>query len=519
MGNEQSHSGRVRMGMLWMLASSLVAKGGSFIAQIVLGWILLEEEFGLYAIALSVTSFIQVLKDGGTRKVLIQRGERGFDRLCADVYWIAMISNTAAAAILAALAVPAGMLYDEPMLVPMLLVMSLGTLLGTPDAMHTAALNARMEYRKLSKHQAASALIRHASTILLAVLGLGAMSLAWPWVIRSLAGWVIGRAMTGALPVWRRPRLRVWPKLVCTTLWMTAGTGALTAIRLGPYAVIGLFAPRSVLGVYYFAFQLLLQINVVVAINLQSVLLPSLSAFKNDTARHGRAVVRACAPLVLMGSLAGMAFGVGGEDVVRFVWGERWLSAAPVVQVMALVFPFRMLQSVLDPALMSRGMYRAWALIAGSQALVILAGSVVAGVYFSEPWEFAAVVGVSFVVSIALAGLLMARAISLSFGSLVRPVVSGWVCVAAVYVGVLALRESLGVGGAAPRLELAARGLVSGVVFGVSSLMVLRLVVPGMLAETLGLMPGGVGRPVGRLLRVTPRGGVSAPAAEVEPRE
>lgn len=487
-------------GIVWMLVSTLITKSASFIAQIVLGWILLKEEFGLWAIALSVTSFLQILKDGGTRKIIVQKGVGRFDRLCAPVFWIATAFNLATALVIVALAWPAAGVYESPDLVSMMLIIALGTALGSPDMMYRAKLTVDMRYRELSRFQTLSGLVRFGSTILLAVLGFGAASLAWPVLVQALFGWMYGRMSVGVLPIWGPLKLRMWPIFFHATMWMLVGAGGLTALRMGPYSILGLMHPPEVLAIYFFAYQLLVQIDVLIAYNLQSVLLPTLSAIKENHERHRAAVLRSIGTLSLAGACAGMGFGVCVEDAVRFIWADKWVESSPAVQWMAVFFAFRMLQAVLEPALLSRGLYREWAWLMVLQGVIVSLVSVLIGFWFERPWEFALFVGIGFTISMACAGCWAARIIGLRVGSVLLVVLRPWSIVLGVYALVILARWELGFGDEASRLVLLARGSGSAAVFVVAVVLALRLVLPNDLRTTLEFMPAPIKRRVSKVL-------------------
>ena len=51
-----------------MAGSSLATRVGSFAAQIALGRLLSDEDFGVYAIAISIGALASVLRDGGAHR-------------------------------------------------------------------------------------------------------------------------------------------------------------------------------------------------------------------------------------------------------------------------------------------------------------------------------------------------------------------------------------------------------------------------------------------------------------------
>ena len=501
MSERSGYRDRVKLGVVWMVLSSLVAKGGTFAAQIVLGWILLPDDFGVFSIALSVTSFVQIIRDGGMRKILVQKGERRYAGLIRPVFWIAALCNTGAALVIALLAYPMAALYGEPILAPMMLVMALGPLVGTAETIHRASLSVRMKYRELAVVNAVNGLARSASLIVFALMGFGAMSFAWPALVAAIAGWIAGVWYNGSLGVWGSLGLRLWGTLLRTTWWMMLGSGGLTVIRLGPYAILGLIVSTATLGEFYFAFQLILQFEIVVALNLQSVLLPTLSAIKDTGARHQSAVIRAVRSLTALSSIAGMGIGVIAPDLMRFVWGDRWLGAVIAVQIMAMVFPLRMVQSVIEPALMSRGRWVSWAKLMWIYAGIIVVASVLGGRMSSSAGGLALSIGIGYLISTFVLGAMSWRTLGFDRdrGGLFSNMAPSWVVVSGVYLLVLLGRAAMGINGDADRVVLGIRMIGVGLVYGAMSLITLRVLSPGVLVDLSEALPGRVS---GIVLRV-----------------
>lgn len=467
----------------------MISKGGSFVAQIVLGWILFKEDFGIYAIAISVTSLVQVLKDGGTRKIIVQKGDRRFARLCPAVFWMASGFNFATALVLLVITLPISRIYHEPKLIPIMIVLAASTLLGTPDTMYRAWLSVQHRFRDLARLQTILGLVRSGSMILLAAIGAGVMSFAWPALITVLAGWLIGRIMCGPLPIFGQLRFRLWPTLLFSSLWMFVGGAALMMLRQGPYMILGLYHEPAVLGVYFFAFQLLLQVNQMVAINFQSVLLPTLSSIGDNVQRHAGAVTRAAGGLTLIGTLIAMGLGVGIGDAVRIIWDDKWVDAIAAVQWMGLFFPFRMLQSIFEPALISRGLYRKWALLVILQSTIVLIATFIAAYTFDTAEGFAMSIGIGFVLSMVIAGGLGMHMIQVSLKKLAHSVFPIWFIGAILYVSILTIRSELGWNTSFSPPVLVLHGAISSTSFMVLFVLLARTIAPYSIHQLISTLP------------------------------
>lgn len=483
-----------------MMLATGVSKGGSFVAQIFLGWLLLKEDFGIYAIAISIASLVQVLKDGGTRKILMQRGAKRFERLCPAVFWMSLGFNTAVALILVGLSYPAALLYNEPRLTVMLLILALASFLGTPDSMYRAWLSVRLQFRHLAQNQAIQGTVQSGSMIALAWAGAGATSFVWPIVIQVLLGWFLGYRICGALPIRGRIRWRIWPALLSASLWLFMGSSAMIMLKQGPYMILGLFHDPVVIGVYFFAFQLLIQINQLVALNFQSVLLPALSSVQKNIKRHTQAVLRTSEALVVASTIMALCVGVGIHDVIRLIWDEKWVDAIPAIQWMALFFPFRMFQSVFEPALLSRGLYRIWAWLMALQAVIVLIATCFASIFASTASGFALSIGLGFMCSMIAATWIGMRSLQFPLTVLLQRTIPPYVVGTLIYGGVLLVRHQLNLNGPAGRLELLAQCVIACTTFVSLYIMFMRAMLPGSLRSFCNALPGRVGRPARRAL-------------------
>src|SRR2546426_9109659 len=81
--------------------ASLALRGLNFLGQVVLGAILIDRDFGLFAIANSVAGFILVLRDGGMQTLIVQRGASEYEELEGPAFWLGLVFNSLAGVLLA----------------------------------------------------------------------------------------------------------------------------------------------------------------------------------------------------------------------------------------------------------------------------------------------------------------------------------------------------------------------------------------------------------------------------------
>lgn len=511
---QQGLGARVGRGVSWMMLATVVGKGGSFIANIVLGWLLAKEQFGVFSVALGVASIAGVFREGGIRQVLIQKDAARYSRLSGAAFALGTRINLAAGGTLALLAPLLAAAYGMP-ITWLLITMAIGIAISTPASIYRAKLAIDLKYRKLAELTAISAAARYGFTILFAFMGFGAMSLALPWIVVSIVEALYGWRATGDRP-WSRPKAtRLWAPLFARTRWLLTGGFAITLLRQGNYVVLGFLTTELVVGVYFFAYQLVIQLNVLLAMSLQQVLLPALTKLRNAPERHREAVLRATRVMTFGGVVLALSLAVAIDPLEDIIWRGKWFDAVAAVQAMALFFPVRMLLSVMNAAMISRGKNKQWALLTLAQGAGLLVAAGIAGVFFHGPEQFAVVVGLYFATGVLAVLVIGLRSIGVRpldmLGSLTPSWAIGLGCGAAVLHADAALAEwinvpalawmeaSLGRPWGDITLQVIRAGVL-GVAFNALFILSMRALQPALLGEVVQIAPGPIARRVRKIL-------------------
>ncbi|MGC3973856.1 MAG: oligosaccharide flippase family protein [Nitrospira sp.] len=360
--------------MLWATFGTLASKSASLAAQIVLGWVLSKEDFALYAIAISSSTIILALRNGGTQRLLIQQGGRYED--CAAVFFkIALVFNAIGFLFLALAAPILSSLYESPELTMMLWIIAFSLPLNTASMVFQAKLSSDLSFQKLTQLNIWSALLRHGSMASLALLGFGPMSFVLPLIIialfETIAGWyLIGKWPPDHPLTWRGMRvvLRDSRWIMLTTL---AGILAIN----GDYLAISLLQSKETLGVYYFGFQLTFSVALLFTNGVEAVMMPTFSRLDHDQERQKIAFFKAVRVLTLGATLTCFALFIGASSLVHMLWGGKWDSAIPAVQLLALSLPIKMVMPLCRSLMEGRGEWR----LVSALLLADGVGTVIAG--------------------------------------------------------------------------------------------------------------------------------------------
>ncbi|MCG8544870.1 MAG: oligosaccharide flippase family protein, partial [Alphaproteobacteria bacterium] len=163
---------------------------------------------------------------------------------------------------------------------------------------------------------------------------------------------------------WRMslPGRSLFRAMVKPSLWIMMSMLASALVTNGDYMAIGILEDKSVVGLYFFGFQLTVAVLIMFTQSLRAVFLPSFVLLGMDRRRQEEAFLRSLgmASLLLFFVLFGMA--AVANPVIGWVWSGKWDAAVPVVEIVAVACLARVISPIARSLLEARG---AWRLVAG----------------------------------------------------------------------------------------------------------------------------------------------------------
>ena len=355
--HSQPIRGLVASGMLWATFGTLASKFASLAAQLVLGWVLSKEDFALYAIAISWSTIVLALRNGGTQRLLIQQGSKYEE--CAPVFFkIALIFNGLGFLLLALAAPALSALYESPELKVLVWIIALSLPLNTVAMVFQSKLSSDLNIRKFTQLNVWSAILRHGSTVGFALIGLGPISFVLPLIVIALLETIAGWYLVGSWPADRPLTWQGMRRVLRDSRWIMLTTLAGILAINGDYLAISLLQPKEILGVYYFGYQLTFSMAILLTNSFDAVMMPAFSRLGGDQERQKVAFLKTVRVLTLGATLACFAFVLAAEAFVHILWAGKWDSAIPVVQLLALSLPVKMVMPLCRSLLEGRGEWK-----------------------------------------------------------------------------------------------------------------------------------------------------------------
>lgn len=492
-----------------MTVATLGAKLASVVAQIILGHLLSDDDYGLYAIAIAVAIVARAMQNGGTDRYLQSRDPQQFSQMAGPAFWLGTSFNGIAAVMLSALAWPIAQWWNEPQLVWLLWVIAGSLLLQSPASVLLAGLHVDLEYRAVSRIMMISAIARQVLTIGFALLGFGPLSFVLPLLALPIIESVLALMVRPRHP-WKDASPRsVIITLLRDTRWLMLAALAMGLSLQGDYLIISTIVDTAIVGTYFFAYQLIAQVGALVSNNLRTVLVPILARMNTDPERQGSAVLRSLRALFLFMPFITLGLAVVIPSMEYLIWEGKWAGAVIPVMLLALSIPFRATLGVMNAALLATSRFRVFLAMLVIQTAGMMTGAVIG----ATTGGTAAAIALGIVIAdLLLCPLLILWNLSpyrISLRKLAAGMFTGpglaVLCAAAAYgIGSVVLPQLRLFGGQVDRIQLVFEFLLLGTTYSILYLGIVRIMLVSHLRQIARVLPDRLGAAMRRILRLGP---------------
>lgn len=319
----------------------------------VLARLLMPEDFGLIAMSSLVTELTNLLGNIGISFVLIQKSR--LRRIDLDTaFWIELAMGMGLCLLTVAASFLVDNFFKEPLIRQILWGSSVLFVISGLASIHTTLLRRQLMFKEEVLIQISILVARIGASIVLAGLGWG----VWSLVLGSITGQVFG-TLTAWYIVPFVPRLR-FDRSFLAQYWRSGGSilgsGILNYLMANlDYWVVGRRFGATELGYYQVAFSLPEELRNRLSAPLQRILFPAYSRLQDNNAAFCKGVLKSLRVL----STAVMPIAVGmtalAPDLVYVLYGEKWASVVPLLEILALGGIGRVLLGLINSMFYSRG--------------------------------------------------------------------------------------------------------------------------------------------------------------------
>lgn len=362
---------RAARGLLWLMGQTIGVKVVSFVANVVLAYFLSPHDAGLVGMAYTVLSIAGIVQFIGMQDVLVQR-QANFRRWSNAAFWMLLTVGLLGGGLTALAAPLAADLFNQPRLVGMVLLLALASPLHTTSVLPQAVLASQLRFGTSVLIGTSAAVGTSILSIVFAALGFGAYSFLLPVplvaLLQAVALWWVAHP-----PVRLAMQLRRWRFLVGDTGYNWGISVCIIIITTADHVVLSLKFPATVVGVYFWAVTFSTQLLRLLAMNLTSVLLPSLSKLQGEPERQAGAFVQAMQVLALIGIPACLLQAALAEPLVRILYADRWESVGQVLAALSVGMAFYFISGPAVSIMKARAEFRSAFFIHAVNAILMVA--------------------------------------------------------------------------------------------------------------------------------------------------
>lgn len=373
-----ARSSSVRRGLVWSTVNNLSLRLVSIAVTAVVARILTPGEFGVFFVAMTVQVILGTLAEFGLGSDLIRSDDP--ERKAPTIATLALGLAGVTSLVMALGATPIAEAFQSPEAAPVIRLMSLSVLISGMSVVPAALLQRHFEQKKIFVADGTGVVVSAVVTIVLSLLGLGAMSLAWARIASQLATTVLQYRFTRRLPSWGWSRHQM--QAIVRFGAPLAGANFLSWLLLSvDNLVVARASDAITLGLYVIAFNVSSWPMGAIGQAVRVVALPGFAQADDGQHRANRMLAPAVSLTYIAGLWIGLMIAVLAEPVVVVLFGEQWRPAAAALQGLALFGALRVVFDLVATFLIARGATRQ-VLVVQTVWIVALVPSIVVGVKY-----------------------------------------------------------------------------------------------------------------------------------------
>jgi O-antigen/teichoic acid export membrane protein len=449
-------------GLLWQFLGRGTLQVSQILVVVLLARLLTPSEYGIAGMVLVVISFEPLLASSGLAAALIQRPViTELDK--STVFWTNAAFGLLACLIGVAVSPLVADFYGNAEVEPLFAAVSVVFLVSSLSSVQANLLIREMNFRSLELRTMAATVVGAAAAISLAASGAG----AWALIAQQLAVYTVSLMLLTGFTHWR-PRL-MFSRASLRELRGFGGNASGTILMNQltyntDNVLIGRVLGASALGLYTFGYSLIMLPVTRIASPLVQVLYPVFARIQHDGPRLASLWLRSLRMMaaITLPSMLGLI--VVAPEAIDVVFGRRWHSATPVVQILATVGIAIAIQNLNGIVLQAKGETR----LVFRYSCVLFAGGLIAFIVGLQ-WGIVGVAACFAAVNVFVQPAylhLTARSIGIGLGECGRALSGVIQATAVAMAGALLTRELLVADGAPAALRLVATIAAAAALYG-----------------------------------------------------
>ena len=386
MSEPNSIADRAVTGAAWMVAFRMFSRGIGIASTLVLARLLDTTDFGIVAIAFTISAAFNSLSNVGVTENLVRHQTVGRAEL--DTGFTVQLAKGAITGVLLVAAAPlAADWFSEPRLTNVIYVLAAVFALGGLENIGIIFFRREMRFDREFQLSAIERVLTFAATLTSALL----LRSYWALVIGMLVGKIVRLIATYAMQPYRpRLGLHAWRELAGFSMWMWLSSLVYIVWFRADPLVVGSQVTKAALGLYVVALDIALLPATEIMEPIGAVLFAGFAAERNaGRDAQANAFGLAVSLMTVMAPIA-LVLSAASTEIVGVLLGAKWSAAAPIVAILTFAVVLSPFSNTAAQSLTASGKVRA------NLAVVVCASVIKVAVLY-----FAARTGDLYVIAVA----------------------------------------------------------------------------------------------------------------------
>lgn len=345
-------------GIKWTMAASIAQRVIAFGTTVVLARILSPADFGLFALAFVMIDGFGIFKSLGFDSALVRRKDEDIERACNTAFFLIPAMGMILFVILFFFAPIGAKFLNNSQVTPIIRTLALVFVIGTFGKVPQTILYRSMKFKYKSIAEVSASIVYCAIALTLALNKFGVWSLVIAYIAKTLVQVSIEWYFSGWKPKFEFDKTVAWDMFHFGKYILGGGIVWFLYSNLDNI-VVGKLLGVTMLGYYAIAMNVSTFLSQYLLDRVGFIMYPAYSRIQEDPEDVKRVMLKVLKYVSIV--LFPFSFGlfIFAPDILRLVFGEKWLPATNILRILAFVGMFRGMGSVIWPIFAARGKAKA----------------------------------------------------------------------------------------------------------------------------------------------------------------
>ncbi len=345
-------------GIKWTFAGSITQRILSFGATVILARILTPADFGLFALAFVMIDGFGIFKSLGFDSALVRRKDEDIHKACNTAFFLIPTMGLILFIILFILAPIGAKFLNHPDVANIIRALAIIFVISCFGKVPQTILYRDMKFKYKSVAEVSATATYVVTAVVLALTNHGVWSLVIAYILKNVVQISIEWCFSGWKPKFEFDKTVAWDMFHFGKFVLVGGIIGFLYSNLDNI-VVGKLLGVTMLGYYAIAMNASNMLNDYILGRVGLIMYPAYSKIQEDLDDVKQVMLKAIKYISFIAFPFSFGLFIFAPDILRLVFGQKWLPATNILRILAFVGMFRSLGSAFFPVFLARGKSKA----------------------------------------------------------------------------------------------------------------------------------------------------------------